>query len=225
MGSGQSCCQLTIYDTWGQSKAARAGWELWKQASHGPAPSPLRSSKAFLLSAHGSTCKMVATHRPQTRSHRVPGCHCPPLLHWPAVPVYLCLRLARAKQPAEEGRKGQREAGHTRHAQMTGAHLGLSCSPPCSLASRSLSASGSPPPMHPRQLTGTIRTETRSDFNSVLRDLGPDPEGDLLLHLLPLLPHPAPEQGFLSNRCWPRYPLPRESSAAPALSRTHAWDS
>lgn len=81
------------------------------------------------------------------------------------------------------------------------------------------------PPMHPRQLTGIIRTETRSDFNSVLRDLGPDPEGDLVLHPLPLLPHPTPEQGFLSNRCWPCYPLPRESSAAPTLSRTHASDS
>lgn len=75
-------------------------------------------------------------------------------------------------------------------------------------------ASDLPPATHPR--TGTIRTETRSDFNSVPRALGPDPEGDLILHLLPLLPPPqippqnrvsfpvggGPASLFLTNLLW-----------------------
>lgn len=97
---------------------------------HGPAPSPLRSSKAFLLSSHGPACKRVATvpnlkaiELPRPRKQFLGGTAHPACL--PAVTVRVYLRLARAKQPTEEGGKGQREAGHTYHAQMMGAHLGL----------------------------------------------------------------------------------------------------
>lgn len=163
-----------------QSKASRAGWELWKQVSHGPAPSPLRSSKAFLLSSHGSTCKMVATipnleanELPRPRKQFLGGTahlfciclqfQCTCISGWPG------LNSSQKREGRGRGRLGT-HAMPKSWVPTWVCHAYFPAHPlhdPCQLQI--------PFPLtHPR--TGTIRTETRSDFNSVLRDLGPDPE-------------------------------------------------
>lgn len=114
--TGQSCSELTIAGHLGPSRASRTRWELRPPTAR---PSPLRSSKPFLLIPHGSVCTLVATVpnlraiKPPRPLEAVPGGHCPPLLHHLRLQCNCISGWPGLSSTREEGRGRVRLGIHT----------------------------------------------------------------------------------------------------------------